>query len=492
MRKRLVSARDWLYERAALDTDPLTPLRRRLPRGIGWPQTLGAVAMLLLVIVGLTGVLLAMYYSPHPDAAYESMVYVDRRLPLGNLVRGIHYYATGALLIVLALHLIRTFVHAAYKRPRELVWVTGVIVLLVTMGFVFTGELLPWDQKAYWSARVRGGFAAGVPGLGPVLQRLLLGGPEVGALTLTRFYALHAVLLPMILLPLLGLHVWLAARAGHTVPGSRVGEKPTADGPTVSRQVLREALAGLAVVAVVFLLSVLRPVELEFKANPADPTYSPHPDWNLIFLYQFLRDFANIPVIGSIQWVGAVVIPGIATTVLLLVPWLDRGPDRRPSRRPLMMAGLAFGVLGVVGFTVRAYALLHPNATPSNSLYAHVTDGGRKALDAALVAEGRQAFAMCGGCHAAYNDYRGRTARDLSGYGLTTFLSDPNQHPRAARLTYWDRFEGFVRGPLQPDGIAMPDYTEGMLPDPTLRALAAYLSQDPRSVAVLRHKDPKE
>ncbi len=489
-----VDLRTWLRDRTSVDSGPGEGLNRGLPKSVGWWNTLGAVAVALLLVEMVTGIFLAMYYSPHPDAAYETTRFIDYELVMGRLVHGIHRYGESALVVVLFLHLLRTYFQGAYKAPRELVWITGVLVFLLTLGFGFTGSLLPWDQNAYNATQVRTKYAADMPVIGPILQLLLRGGTNVGAMTLTRFYAIHALLLPALLVPLLIVHIGLAWRKGPTPTNSPVGEEPPHTHRYLDHHLVRDAVAMFVAVGLVVGWALLQPLELEFKANPADPTYHPHAEWYFMWLLQLVSDFGSLPGMGGLTWLPVAVVPGIAVTFLMLAPWIDRGRERRASRRPVMMGALALGLLGVLGMSFRAYSTMRVNATPSNSLQGVFTQRGERELDPELVAQGRTAFAACGGCHAAYQDFTGKKAGpDLTGYGLKTFLEEVKGVPTAEvrRLSFYDRYAGYVRGTLRPPDSRMPKYSEEALPKERLDAIAAYISQDPAAVAILEHQDPK-
>jgi len=494
----LGKTRGWVFDRTATNPENLEAPKRELPKGVGWLNTLGPVALALIAIQGVTGAFLAMYYSPHPDAAHETMRYIDHVLPMGRVVHGLHHYGDSAIVLAVFLHLLRVYFQGAYKPPRELVWITGVLLFGLVIGFGFTGALLPWDQKAYASTQVRTQFPAGIPFLGPMIQQLMRGGKDIGALTLTRFYAIHMLLLPMLLIPLVQVHLALAWRKGPTPPGARVGEEAAASGGRpVEQHLLRNAVAILIAFSIVLGLAVLRPVELEFKANPADATYSPRAEWYFLFLFQFLRDFASIPVLGKLpEWAIAGGIPAVVMGFLILAPWIDRGPERRPSKRPLMTGIMVVGLVAIVGLTVRAYSLLHPNATPGNSLYGHFTQGGEKGdIPPNLVKAGKAAFATskpvpCATCHKAYADFSAGAGPEMSGYGLKTFLTDVPGHPELATMPFYDRFVKYVRGDIRQPNSKMPMYPVEVLSDEQLDAIAAYVSQDPAKVQI-RHANPR-
>ena len=178
--------------------------KKPLPKHINWLFSLGGMAAFLLILQAVTGAFLAFYYSPSPNHAYDAVNYISKEVAFGGFVRGLHHWGASAMVIVVFLHLLRVVVYASYKPPRELTWVTGVFMLLIVLGFGFTGYLLPWDQKAYWATVVGVKIAGTAPVLGDFVGKVLRGGEEIGAVTLTRFYALHTIWLPWLAFGLVG------------------------------------------------------------------------------------------------------------------------------------------------------------------------------------------------------------------------------------------------------------------------------------------------
>jgi menaquinol-cytochrome c reductase cytochrome b subunit len=178
----------------------------------------GGLTFLIIVTQILSGMFLAMYYVPDIVNAYRSVQYITDEVLLGNIVRGMHFWGASLVIIMMFLHMLRVFFTGAYKAPRELNWVVGVLIFFVVMGFGFTGYLLPWDQKAYWATAVGAQIAETVPILGPYIKTLLIGGDILGALTLTRFFAIHVFFLPAALLGLLGLHFIMIRKQGIAGP----------------------------------------------------------------------------------------------------------------------------------------------------------------------------------------------------------------------------------------------------------------------------------
>jgi quinol-cytochrome oxidoreductase complex cytochrome b subunit len=174
----------------------------------------GGIAFVLFVILAATGIMLAIYYQPTPDKAYQSVLDITTNVKFGWLIRSIHRWAAGGMVLLVFAHMLRVFFTGAYKAPRELNWLTGVLLLVLTMGFGFTGYLLPWDQKAYWATKVGTDIAGSVPLVGHFLLVSLRGGEQISAATLGRFYDLHIMVLPAVILILLLGHFWMIRRHG--------------------------------------------------------------------------------------------------------------------------------------------------------------------------------------------------------------------------------------------------------------------------------------
>jgi ubiquinol-cytochrome c reductase cytochrome b subunit len=320
-----------------------------------WLFTLGSAALIALLVQFASGLALALAYAPTPDHAWESVKAIQTRLPAGALVRGLHYWGASAMVVLVALHMARTFVFGAYRRPRELNWLIGLALLLLVLGFGFTGYLLPWDQKAYWATVVGTRVPAALPLVGPAASRVMAGGPAVGAATLTRFYALHVVLLPLLAFALIGVHLLLLRRHGHAGPTT----PPDPREPFFPYQAARDGVVGAAVVLALFWLAARHAAPLERLADPTDTSYLPRPEWYFLPLFQLLKLFK-----GPFEPVGTAILPGVTMLLLALVPWLDRGASRRPRDRWVVLAagGAAAALLaGLLYFG----ALDSPKARPS-------------------------------------------------------------------------------------------------------------------------------
>ena len=210
---------DWVDERTSLSGGLRWMLFRKVPRGINWFYTLGSATLFAFLSQAVTGVFLAMYYRPDATGgAYESIRYITDQAFLGQFVRGMHKWGSSVMVILIFLHMARTFFFGAYKYPRELNWVIGVTLLVLTMVMALTGYLLPFDQRSYWATIVADNINGTGPLLGPYLADFLRAGPEFGATTLSRFYSIHMLLVPGALIALIGAHLYLVAKLGTTAP----------------------------------------------------------------------------------------------------------------------------------------------------------------------------------------------------------------------------------------------------------------------------------
>ncbi len=213
-----ISVVDWIDERTSLSGGARWMMFRKVPKGTNWFYTLGSASMFAFLNQAITGVFLAMYYRPSANEAYESTRHLTQDVFLGELVRGMHKWGSTMMFILVFLHMARTFFFGAYKYPRELNWVIGVVLLILTFVMALTGYLLPFDQRSYWATIVAMNINGTGPLVGPYLSDFLLGGPEFNATTLSRFYSLHMLLVPGLIAALIGAHLYLVAKLGTSAP----------------------------------------------------------------------------------------------------------------------------------------------------------------------------------------------------------------------------------------------------------------------------------
>ncbi|RMG10826.1 MAG: cytochrome bc complex cytochrome b subunit [Deltaproteobacteria bacterium] len=464
---------DWLDDRAGY---------RRILRWIGdepvlggdsWAYVFGSALLIVFFVQAATGVVLATYYSASTAHAWGSVYYVQEKVTLGWLVRGLHHWGASAMVVLLGLHLLQVFIWGAYKKPRELNWMTGALLLVVTLAFSLTGYLLPWDQKGYWATSVVTSIVGTIPGIGEWLKRVLQGGNGMGTLTLTRFYAFHVFFLPAALTFLTAFHVYLFRRHGITPRWGRSREELEATTvPFWPRQVFRDLAFGLLVVLVVLGLTIwAHGAPLEAPADPASD-YVARPEWYFLFLFSALKYFE-----GPWQVVGTFVLPVVALTLLLALPFLDRGSDRSPRARWRQMVGA--GCIVTVVLVLTALPIWHDAHDPAYQAQARrAADEARRAKALAAkgipvrpmtdlwlqdpVEHGRRLFrAHCSNCHTVDGE-GGREGPDLGGYLSRDWLL------------------AFLRNPADPQFYGHTKFAEeGMepvdLPEPKLLALVDYL-----------------
>lgn len=353
----------WVDERLRISPLVTGFLDRRIPGNVGWFHTLGSVTLFLILVQVATGIALSLSYVPSPDHAYESILYIDQT-PFGALVRGVHHWSAGLLVLFIGLHTLRVFLWAAHRYPREISWLVGALLFFVVLGFAFTGYLLPWDQKAYWATVVGTNIAGSAPFIGGAALELLRGGQQLGAVTLTRFYGIHVWVLPAVLFLLLGVHIFAVIRQGIAAsPRRRPLATPT---PGLSRReayeleyaaekqagkpfwaaLIKDAIVVAILLAVLIALAVGMGAPLEARANPNARAYVPRPEWYFLDLFQMLWYFT-----GSLEPLLIFLVFTVGATVFVLVPFLDRGRARHPRQRPVAMTLAAGVVLVVAGLT---------------------------------------------------------------------------------------------------------------------------------------------
>jgi quinol-cytochrome oxidoreductase complex cytochrome b subunit len=343
---------------------------------------LGYIAAVLFAILTITGIYLMFVYTPSPTAAYGDMQHLKTGVGFGQLIRNVHRWSAHLMVLVVFLHLVRVFYAGAYKKPREFNWVIGVMLLLLTLAFSFTGYLLPWDQLSYWAVTVGTNLVHYVPVVGKVLQDLLIGGEQVGASTLLRFYALHVAVLPALLTMLLAIHIWRVRKDGFAVertnPGAFAEEataRPLAGAPAglyggrtrilgvVDREsvtaedrpvddtvftwphlLARHVVVGLGVAALVLGLGVAFAAPLRGLANPSltpEPSKAP---WYFSGLQELLSRFDPL--------VAGILIPAGAVLVFIMLPYIDRNPATEARNRKVAVLLFSGLVVAAVTLTV--------------------------------------------------------------------------------------------------------------------------------------------
>ncbi|MEK7467224.1 MAG: cytochrome b N-terminal domain-containing protein [Planctomycetota bacterium] len=323
---------------------------RPQPPNVGWGATLGVMALTVLGMECVSGIVLAFHYRATPEAAHASVAQIRDSVPLGWLWLSVHAWGTHALVGLALLHAAKVFISGGHKRPRELTWVAGALALFVVLGFSVTGHLLPWTNEACWGTAVRLGHTEEAPLVGGLVARLLRGGDEIGASTLTRFYALHVVVLPALLALLLWMHLRLVRRLGlapavRTDEEQEKGHTACSEGgaPWIPHLALRAAAAATVTAGVLITVSALFPAGPAPKAGGATPD-GLRPEWFFLALFQYLKYWPG-RVLGMPGETVGQILPILAVVAFALLPFLDRSPERRPANRKRALAIFAAGVL---------------------------------------------------------------------------------------------------------------------------------------------------
>lgn len=307
---------DWLDDRAGVRTILREMFYERVPGGARWRYVWGSTLVVVFLTQMITGAFLWMFYSPSAQTAWESVFYIQYEVSGGWLLRGIHHYMAHAMVMLMGLHFAQVVWDGAYRAPRELNFVIGLILMHIVFALALTGYLLPWDQKGYWATNVSTNIASLAPVVGPEMRKLAVGGADYGHHTLTRFFALHAGILPWTLVLFLVAHVALFRRHGlHAKQPSRA-----ADAMFWPDQLLKDSVAALGVLGAVLMYAIYGGgPELTAPADPSNPYNAARPEWYFLFLFQFLKWFP-----GELEVWGAFVIPGLIVTLLFLMPWIGR------------------------------------------------------------------------------------------------------------------------------------------------------------------------
>ena len=428
-------ALDWLDARTGFRSARRVLLDEPLPPGTGWLFTLGSVLLALLSVQLLTGAFLTLYYAPTPDHAYDSVRFISSTTA-GRLVRGLHHFGASFIVVAAVVHMLRVIAFGSYKSPREVTWLSGLVLLALILAFALTGYLLPWDQRAYWATVVTINISRLTPGAGELVAGVLRGGAEIGALTLTRWYAAHVIFLPALLVAMVIAHLVLMRRHGISGP---IRTREGAPSRFYPAQAARDIVVVTAVLVTLTALAWRGMPPLEGRADPTDASYVPRPEWYFLGLFQLLKYFP-----GKWEVVGALIVPGLIAGFLALLPWIDRGPHRHPRQRRAVLSLALAGVLCVAALT----ALGLRDTPPSTGAADH---WGVRAI-------GGHVFARDLNCARCHHD---------------TGRADPLEGVTATRGTEW--LTGHIADPeMIAPGLREPPKT---LSERQIAAVTAYVNQ---------------
>jgi len=411
-------------------------LSEPIPGGASWIYIFGSVTLFLVLNQFVTGVFLSLYYAPTPDSAYASIRFIQDSVTLGSFVRGLHHWGASAMMVAIGLHMLQVYVYGAYKPPREPMWIVGVFLFALVLSFGFTGYLLPWDQKAYWATRVGINMVGTVPFIGETAARIVQGGDEMGALTLSRFFTVHVLMLPIVTATLIALHLFILRRVGPAGPFDEARARAKSE-PFYPRQVFMDAVAIVIVFAAIGVLATWFPSPLSDRADPTASAFVPKPEWYFLFYYQLLK---YVP--GDWETIATVGLPLLIFGVLFGLPFLGRRQERHPTKRPV-----AIGLGGV--FLLAVFLLIGESIRQDRLLAAGNPDLER----------GRLLFTQlgCSGCHRIHGT-GGAVGPDLSYVG--------DHRDRDWLLKHFRDPQAVVPGSIMPKVMA---------PETDLEALTSYM-----------------
>jgi len=345
----------WLQERFDIAGVKRFASKKQVPvfYGTVW-YYLGGVSLFLFIIQVLTGILLALYYQPGADTAYESVKFIVSKVEFGWLMREVHSWSANLFVLTIFLHMFTVYFSRAYQKPRELTWVTGMVLLGLAMFFGFSGYLLPWNELAFFATKVGTDIAGAVPFIGDFLLKVLRAGDEVSGATLTRFYSIHTAILPLIFIFFLALHLIMIQVQGMSVPDAiaKLPEGQRKTMPFFPNFVLRDFILWLIVLNIIALLAVFFPWDLGLKADQLAPAPAGiRPEWYFMFMFQTLK------VLPAHIWfmegeVFGILMFGLGAIFWLFVPFLQRGKNPKLWTRIGIVVLIYMVVLTVWGYLV--------------------------------------------------------------------------------------------------------------------------------------------
>ncbi|MFW6198191.1 MAG: cytochrome b [Acidobacteriota bacterium] len=354
LRERAARFHDWLDERLPLQEAEELARHKTVPsHRFSSIYYLGGMTLFFFLVQVVTGILLMLYYRPSADGAFESVEFIMTQVPFGWLIRSLHSWSANLMVFFAFAHLVTVYFTKAYRKPREITWVSGVLLLFLAMAFGFSGYLLPWNQLAFFATRVGTDIAGSVPLVGEWMLRFLRGGERVTGGTLSRFFGWHVAILPAITTVLLGLHLLLVQIQGMSVPPTerQIAERrrPMRFFPDFA---LRDLFGWVLALGVLAAIAALFPWELGEKADPFAPAYADiKPEWYFMFMFETLKLVPGGEILGIEYEAIPIMLFGLGGLLLLLVPFLDRGDDRSRGFSTVGVLALVY----IVGMTAWGY-----------------------------------------------------------------------------------------------------------------------------------------
>ena len=437
----------WLDQRTGVVTATKDFLTEDVPGGASYWYAFGSATLFALMIQIATGIFLCFYYAPSTATAWESTDYMIKHVPLGWLVLSLHYWGASAMIAFMAMHLLQGLLWGAYKKPRELQWVVGVILFILTLVLGLTGYLLPWDLNALLASKVAIQIAGSAPILGPAILNSLQDGSGIGTLTINRFFGIHVWLVPALLLGLVGAH--LAIFRWNGPAGPPIDEAPKLKpGRFWPDQMFMDTVLSFAMFVVIVALAVFAPAPFDAKADPNNTTFVPYPAWYFLALYALLDVVGKFPpaIVQMSTLFATIIMPGALVALLVALPFVDRNPSRRLSRRPWVLGITALTLIGaialsffgqynvvqgqvekgLVGATAGNTATTGGAAPQIETNIGNNPNGGGAAAGPGAASAGATVYTTnCSGCHAANGKGTPSVAPTLAGNDVVT--GDPKK-----------------------------------------------------------------
>ena len=463
---------NWIDDRTGVNRLVHESLYENIPGGARWRYVTGSMLVFAFVTQVITGLFLWMFYSAGSQNAWASVYHIENVVPGGWMLRGVHHFMAQAMVVLLPLHMFQVIWDRAYQKPREINYWLGLVLLLLTLGLGLTGYLLPWDQKGYFATKVSTELMALPPVVGTSMQREVVGGTEYGHFTLTRFFALHAGILPALFVAVLVLHLAMFRRHGITAESSP--KRP--DQFFWPQQVLKDGVACLLLFGVVVgVVWYLEGADLTGPAEPTEGYKAARPEWYFLFLFQALKLFHN-------EFLGAIVVPGLVFLVLVLMPLLARIKFGHVFNVVFLV--LLFAAASVLTFQALLqdhYAEWFPNSTDEDKVatsrdfldakkQAHLDyerikelieyrgiplEGPNKLLREDPEIMGPRLFARnCASCHS----YRTKEGRNIAGPSKPSSNADVKTEPYGAPDLHDFASREWILGLLNPEKIVGADY----------------------------------
>jgi ubiquinol-cytochrome c reductase cytochrome b subunit len=417
-----VSVLTWIEQRTGLVGQITEFLTEDVPGGASYWYIFGSATIFAMILQIVTGIFLTFYYAPSTASAWESTNYIYHNVPFGQFVISLHFWGATAMIALLFMHMLQVLLWGAYKAPREIMWVIGILLLVVTLVLGLTGYLLPWDMNALFASQVAINIASSVPIVGNATQQFLSGGPGIGTLTINRFFGLHVWLMPALLVLLTAGHLIIFRHNGSAGPPVDHDLKKLPQGRFWPNQMFMDAAASFVVFLLIVGLSIWAPPTLDVKADPTQK-FIAYPAWYFLALYGLLRVAGQFPpaIQPITNLLATVVIPGGLVTFLILLPFLDRNPSRQISRRPWVLGITALSLVIAVALSLYSQLAIQQEqaeagegpaaasaAAASNTLGGGTSvgssssGGGTQVAASGAAAKGAQVYTQnCASCHQA-------------------------------------------------------------------------------------------